>query len=84
MTTEKLTEAAKIIIENNLASVSLLQRKMNIGYNDAANIMDALERSGIVGRFEGGRARMININTFPEALAVLEIDYQSPRPPANG
>lgn len=75
MNTEKLTEAAKIIIENNLASVSLLQRKMNIGYNEAANIMDALERSGIVGRFEGGRERMININTLPEALAVLEIDH---------
>ncbi len=55
-------EAAKIIVQNQQGSTSLLQRKMKIGYNRAGRIIDQLEASGIVGAFEGSKAREVLIH----------------------
>ena len=52
-------EAARIIVESQQGSVSLLQRKLSVGYTRAARIVDQLEHAGIVGPFEGSKARQV-------------------------
>jgi S-DNA-T family DNA segregation ATPase FtsK/SpoIIIE len=52
-------EAARIIVQNQQGSTSLLQRKLNLGYNRAGRLMDQLEAAGIVGPFEGSKARQV-------------------------
>ena len=54
-------EAAEIIINAQQGSASLLQRKMKLGYNRAGRIIDQLEAAGIVGPFEGSKARSVNV-----------------------
>jgi len=56
-------DAARIIVQNQQGSTSLLQRKMKIGYNRAGRIIDQLEAAGIVGPFEGSKAREVLIHT---------------------
>jgi DNA segregation ATPase FtsK/SpoIIIE-like protein len=55
-------DAARIIVQNQQGSTSLLQRKMKIGYNRAGRIIDQLEAAGIVGPFEGSKAREVLIH----------------------
>jgi S-DNA-T family DNA segregation ATPase FtsK/SpoIIIE len=52
-------EAARIIVQHQQGSTSLLQRKLNLGYNRAGRLMDQLEAAGIVGPFEGSKARQV-------------------------
>ncbi len=52
-------EAARIIVINQQGSTSLLQRRLKLGYNRAGRIIDQLERAGIVGAFEGSKAREV-------------------------
>lgn len=52
-------DAAKIIVANQQGSTSLVQRKFSIGYNRAGRIIDQLEAAGIVGPFEGSKARKV-------------------------
>ncbi|ADX67472.1 MULTISPECIES: FtsK/SpoIIIE family DNA translocase [Weeksella] len=54
-------EAAKIIITAQQGSASLLQRKLKVGYNRAGRLIDQLEAAGIVGPFEGSKARQVLI-----------------------
>lgn len=54
-------EAAEIIITAQQGSASLLQRKLKLGYNRAGRLIDQLEAAGIVGAFEGSKARNVNI-----------------------
>ncbi|MDN3549391.1 FtsK/SpoIIIE family DNA translocase [Mucilaginibacter aquaedulcis] len=50
-------EAARLIVMHQQGSTSLIQRKMKLGYNRAGRIIDQLEAAGIVGAFEGSKAR---------------------------
>lgn len=59
---ELLDEATRIIIEENTASVSLLQRKLRIGYARAGRIIDQLETKGIVGPYEGSKPRKVLVD----------------------
>ncbi len=61
-------EAAEIIVTAQQGSASLLQRKLKLGYNRAGRLIDQLEAAGIVGPFEGSKARAVNITD----LASLE------------
>lgn len=61
-------EAAEVIVTAQQGSASLLQRKLKLGYNRAGRLIDQLEAAGIVGPFEGSKARSVNIND----LASLE------------
>jgi len=54
-------DAAKIIVQTQQGSTSLLQRKLKLGYNRAGRIIDQLEAAGIVGPFEGSKAREVRI-----------------------
>jgi len=56
-------ESARILVANQQGSTSLLQRKLKIGYNRAGRIIDQLEASGIVGPFEGSKAREVLIKS---------------------
>ena len=54
-------EAAEVIVNAQQGSASLLQRKLKLGYNRAGRLIDQLEAAGIVGPFEGSKARNVNI-----------------------
>jgi len=54
-------DAARIIVMNQQGSTSLLQRKLKLGYNRAGRIIDQLEAAGIVGPFEGSKAREVKV-----------------------
>ncbi len=54
-------DAARVIVANQQGSTSLIQRKFSIGYNRAGRIIDQLEAAGIVGPFEGSKARQVLI-----------------------
>jgi len=54
-------EAAKILVMHQQGSTSLLQRKLKLGYNRAGRLIDQLEAAGVVGAFEGSKAREVLI-----------------------
>ncbi|PJC62906.1 MAG: cell division protein FtsK, partial [Flavobacteriales bacterium CG_4_9_14_0_2_um_filter_32_27] len=54
-------DAARMIVQHQQGSASLLQRKMKIGYNRAGRLIDQLEEAGIIGPFEGSKARQVLI-----------------------
>ena len=64
-------EAAKIVVMYQQGSTSLIQRKMSLGYNRAGRIMDQLEVAGIVGPYEGSKARQVLVSDLSELDARL-------------
>lgn len=54
-------DAAKLVVQYQQGSTSLIQRKFSIGYNRAGRIIDQLEAAGVVGPFEGSKARQVLI-----------------------
>ena len=56
-----LKDAIRVVVENGLASTSLLQRKLKLGYARAARIIDEMEQRGIVGGYEGSKPRKVLI-----------------------
>ncbi len=65
-------EAAEIIVTAQQGSASLLQRKLKLGYNRAGRLIDQLEAAGIVGGFEGSKARQVLILDFVALDQLLE------------
>jgi S-DNA-T family DNA segregation ATPase FtsK/SpoIIIE len=55
-------DAARLIVRHQQGSTSLIQRKMKLGYNRAGRLIDQLEAAGIVGTFEGSKAREVLIS----------------------
>lgn len=71
---ELFNEAAHLIVSSQQGSTSLLQRKLNLGYNRAGRLIDQLEKAGIVGPFKGSKARevlMVDIVELEEKLKHL-------------
>jgi S-DNA-T family DNA segregation ATPase FtsK/SpoIIIE len=60
-------EAAKVIVLSQQGSASLLQRKLKLGYNRAGRLIDQLEAAGLIGPFEGSKARKVLI---PDEIAL--------------
>jgi S-DNA-T family DNA segregation ATPase FtsK/SpoIIIE len=65
-------EAAEIIVTAQQGSTSLLQRKLKLGYNRAGRIIDQLEAAGIVGSFEGSKARQVLITDLTSLDQLFE------------
>jgi len=65
-------EAARLIVQNQIGSTSLLQRRMKLGYNRAGRLMDQLEAAGVVGPNQGSKAREVLIKTEMELQEYLE------------
>jgi DNA segregation ATPase FtsK/SpoIIIE, S-DNA-T family len=71
-------EAARCIVAHQHGSTSLLQRKLKLGYNRAGRIIDQLESAGIVGPFEGSKARDVKVtdmNTLEQLLTDMKNNY---------
>ena len=67
-------EAAEIIVIAQQGSASLLQRKLKLGYNRAGRLIDQLEAAGIVGNFEGSKARQVLVADLVALDQLLEIE----------
>lgn len=63
-------EAAEIVVMHQQASASILQRKLKLGYNRAGRIVDQLEKAGIIGPFEGSKARKVLVK---DAMSLEQI-----------
>jgi S-DNA-T family DNA segregation ATPase FtsK/SpoIIIE len=56
---EMFDDAVRIVLENQRGSVSLLQRKLNIGYGRASRLIELMAASGILGDYKGSQAREV-------------------------
>jgi S-DNA-T family DNA segregation ATPase FtsK/SpoIIIE len=63
-------DSARIVVMNQQGSASLLQRKLKLGYNRAGRIVDQLESMGIIGPFQGSKARDV---LFPDIESLDEL-----------
>jgi len=71
---EMFAEAARLVVQHQHGSTSLIQRKLKLGYNRAGRIIDQLEAAGIVGSFEGSKAREVkfrDLNALEDYLTGL-------------
>lgn len=64
-------EAARLLVGSQQGSTSLIQRKLKLGYNRAGRIIDQLERAGIVGPFEGSKAREVLVKDLTHLEEIL-------------
>jgi DNA segregation ATPase FtsK/SpoIIIE, S-DNA-T family len=71
-----LAEAAQLVIEMGSASVSVLQRRLRVGYTRAGRLIDMLERRGVVGPWEGSKPRqiMVDKDEADHVLAALRLE----------
>ncbi len=67
-------DAAKIIVQTQSGSTSLLQRRMKLGYNRAGRLMDQLEAAGIVGPSQGSKVRDVLVKTEAELQQYINLD----------
>ena len=87
---EMFPKAVEVVVEAGMASTTLLQRKLKLGYARAARIVDELSEKGIIGPFEGSKPRKVLITkeqwyqmqanssvTVPKQLSVEDIDVSS-------
>ena len=65
-----LEDAARIVIESETASVSMIQRRLRVGYTRAGRLIDMLERRGIISGYEGSKPRqvLVSISELPAIL----------------
>ena len=69
---EFFNDAARLVVASQFGSTSLLQRKLQLGYNRAGRIIDQLEAAGIVGPYKGSKARDVLIRDEVELESILK------------
>lgn len=67
----RFLEAARLIVQTQSGSTSLLQRKMQLGYNRAGRLMDQLEAAGVVGPSQGSKVRDVLIKSEEELINIV-------------
>mgnify|MGYP000889330818 CR=1 FL=1 len=65
-------EAAKLVVQFQQGSASFLQRKLKLGYNRAGRIVDQLEAAGVIGPFEGSKAREVLLKDMGQLEEILQ------------
>jgi S-DNA-T family DNA segregation ATPase FtsK/SpoIIIE len=65
-------DAARVIVQNQMGSTSLIQRRLKLGYNRAGRLMDQLQEAGIVGDNIGTKAREVKFKTESELEQYLQ------------
>jgi DNA segregation ATPase FtsK/SpoIIIE, S-DNA-T family len=82
-----LAEAARIVVESETASVSMIQRRLRVGYTRAGRLIDMLERRGIISGYEGSKPRqvLVSMSELPRLLERLDAgaDEQDEEAPAD-
>ena len=63
-------DAARIVVQHQQGSTSLIQRRLKVGYNRAGRLIDQLEATNIVGPFEGSKARQVLV---PDEMALEQL-----------
>jgi len=76
---EMFDDAVRIVLESQRGSVSLLQRKLSIGYARASRMIEAMASSGILGEYKGSQARecMMTLDEYESARKQMAIDKQA-------
>ena len=82
---ELLTAAVDVVLETGQASVSMLQRRLKLGYARAARIVDEMEEKGIVGPFQGSKPRSILVTkeqwaAMKNGAAPIDMDAMNQEP----
>ena len=81
---EMFDEAVQVVLESKMASVSMLQRRLKLGYSRAARIVDQMEEKGIVGPFEGSKPRAVLLTLAEWKAQRGEADPADPELAAEG
>jgi S-DNA-T family DNA segregation ATPase FtsK/SpoIIIE len=76
---ELFDDAARIVLESQRGSVSLLQRKLSIGYARASRIIEAMAVSGILGQYKGSQARevLVTLEEYERLRQQMEADRKA-------
>jgi S-DNA-T family DNA segregation ATPase FtsK/SpoIIIE len=80
-TDELFEQAARIVFRHREASVSMLQRRLDIGWARAGRIIDQLEQLGIVGPYVGSKSRKVMVQSEEELEKTLALLRGTPQPP---
>jgi S-DNA-T family DNA segregation ATPase FtsK/SpoIIIE len=78
-----LAHAARIVVESDTASVSMLQRRLRVGYTRAGRLIDMLERRGIISGYEGSKPRQVLVSAA-DLSRVLEREGREDESEADG
>lgn len=68
-------KAARLVVENQLGSTSMIQRRLKLGYARAGRVMDMLEEMGIVGPARGGKTREVLVHDMDELATIFGSEY---------
>ncbi len=81
---ELLPNAIEVVVETGMATVSMLQRRLKLGYSRAARLVDQMEEKGVVGPFEGSKPRQVLDYQGPVAGDAVPPGHRLPAPGAGG
>ena len=79
-----LAEAARVVVESETASVSMIQRRLRVGYTRAGRLIDMLERRGIISGYEGSKPRQVLVSRVRAAAAARRPRRRDRRAPRSG
>jgi DNA segregation ATPase FtsK/SpoIIIE, S-DNA-T family len=79
-----LADAARVVIESGTASVSMLQRRLRVGYTRAGRLIDMLERRGIISGYEGSKPRQVLVSAADLPRMLADDDETSPEASTGG
>ena len=79
-----LADAARIVVESETASVSMIQRRLRVGYTRAGRLIDMLERRGIISGYEGSKPRQVLVSQAELPRVLGRVESGAAEPAAGG